>query len=311
MKRQLLTLFSILLIITACSKNGSDPTNENGVSLGNDSLVNRLKLKPSDKQGLSINSQLFKDSKGAYVVTGEKNKKYWLGYFDRSGNELSTKIFDDPTEMKGAYGATLKFDFIHYFEVIEANGTIYITRQLREGKPLGPNKPFLESLMRINTNSNAITNEYTEVHYDEKSAYTSFVGPWFNNTVMITKTKVNQQGYNISSATYIYSADNTLLSTYDGSFFYTAYKSYIPLSMTEFLDLKEPRLAVRIDISNSGKTIFRTQLFPSLIETDRVTIKKQVVENNILTTEAEVLSYNGDKKSLTSKLDVRTGKLLN
>ncbi|NQX40955.1 hypothetical protein SAMN05421820_104360 [Pedobacter steynii] len=312
MKRQLLTLFSLILIITACSKNESSPTNENKVSLGNDSLVNRLKLKPSDKQGLSIKSQLFKDSKGAYLVVGEKNQKYWLGYFDRSGNELSTKTFDDdPTEIKGPYGTTIKLNSINYFDIIEVNGTIYLNKQLRDGNAQVDHTPFVESLIRINTNARAITNEYTEVKFDEKSTYTPFIGPWFNNTVIISKTSLGLPNGNSSTTNDIYSADNMLVVSYKGSFFSKKNRNYVPLSMTEFLDLNEPRFVIKRDISNLEKPIFGAYLFPSLVESDRITIKKQVVENNILTVEAEVLSYNGDKKSLTSKLDVRTGKLLN
>jgi len=311
MKKQLLTLLSIILIITACSKNESDPTNENGVSLGNDSLVNRLKLKPSDKQGLSINSQLFKDSKGAYLVTGEKNKKYWLGYFDRDGNELSTKTFDDPTEMKEPFGAISKLGRTDYDMMIEVSGSIYVVRQL-SSTGFYFNIPHVESLIRVNTNSHAITNEYAEVYFEERDGLTSFIGPWFNNAVIITKMKINKPGTATSSMTYIYSADNTLLVTHKGALFYRTNSNYIPLSMTEFLDLRKPRYAARVDISNTTNPIFNTDLFPSLIiETERVTIKKKSIENNILTVEAEVLSYNGDKKSLTSKLDVRTGKLLN
>ncbi|AOM75988.1 hypothetical protein [Pedobacter steynii] len=181
MKKQLLTLLSIILIITACSKNESEPTKEKEISLGNDSLVNRLKLKPNDKEGLIIKLQILKDSKGAYLVLGEKNKKYWLGYFDRNGNELSTKVFDDPTEMKGPYGAIIKLTETLYYDLIEVSGTIYINRQLRDD--VLSRNPFVESLIRINTNSRAITNEYTEI--DGKSSMTSFIGPWFDGTVLI------------------------------------------------------------------------------------------------------------------------------
>lgn len=310
MKKQLLTLLSIILFITSCSKNEPGSTNENGVSLGNDSLVNRLKLKPSDKQGLSIKSQMLKDSKGAYLVSGEKNQKYWLGYFDRNGNELSTKTFDDPTEMKGPYGTTVKLNFINYFDITEASGTIFITRQLRRQDNYG-NGPFVESLMRVNTNSHAITNEYTEVHFDEKSTYTSFIGPWFNNTVIISKTKLNLHGGDLSTITGISSTDNILIVSYEGKPFNKSNRNYIPLSMTEYLSLASPRYVSKMHISMQGEPIFSTKFFPSLVDSDRITIKKQVIENNILTTEADILSYDGSKQSLVSKIDIRTGTSLN
>jgi hypothetical protein len=44
MKRQLLTLFSLILIITACSKNESSPTNENGCQLRSAMIRGSLKI---------------------------------------------------------------------------------------------------------------------------------------------------------------------------------------------------------------------------------------------------------------------------
>jgi len=211
-----LTLFIIIcLAIAACSKNPAEKDPDAGPSLGNDSLVSRLKLKITDKQNLIVKILIFKDSKGGNVIAGAKDKKYWIGYFDASGNQLKVQTYtEDPTEIPTTSGGKVPVGYSFYTRLKEINKAIYIVRQMRESQINNPSDPFIEDFTKIDMNTNAITNSYTSVIPGKDEPYTSEILPWTTNLTQITKSKINTSGNIVSSISYIYNEQGALAGSF-------------------------------------------------------------------------------------------------
>jgi len=211
-----LTLFIIIcLAISGCSKNPVEKETETGPSLGNDSLVSRLKLKITDKQNLIIKVLVFKDSKGNNVIAGAKDKKYWIGYFDGAGNQLKVQTYtQDPTEIPTASGSKVPVGYNFYTRLKEVNKAIYIARQMRESQINNPSDPFIEDFTKIDMNTSAITNSYTSVIPGKDEPYTSEILPWTTNLTQITKSKINTSGNITSSVNSIYNEQGTLVGSF-------------------------------------------------------------------------------------------------
>lgn len=211
-----LTLFIIIcLAIAGCSKNPVEKETETGPSLGNDSLVSRLKLKITDKQNLIIKVLVFKDSKSNNVIAGAKDKKYWIGYFDATGNQLKVQTYtQDPTEIPTASGSKVPVGYNFYTRIKEVNKAIYIARQMRESQINNPSDPFIEDVTKIDMNTGAITNSYTSVIPGKDEPYTSEILPWTTNLTQITKSKINTAGNIVSSVNSIYNDQGTLAGSF-------------------------------------------------------------------------------------------------
>ncbi|NQX52543.1 hypothetical protein HQN86_02850 [Pedobacter panaciterrae] len=215
MKLHLTLLVMICLAIASCSKKPAENQPGDDVSLGNDSLVKRLNLKISDKQNLIVKVLVFKDSKGSYVIAGAKDKKYWIGYFDGSGNQLKVKTYTgDPTEIPTASGTKVQVGYNFFIRIKEVNKVIYITRQMRESQINNAADPFIEDFTKIDINSSAITNTYTSVIPGKDEPFTSEMLPWTNSLTEITKSKLDVAGKIVSSVNYIYNQQGTLAGSF-------------------------------------------------------------------------------------------------
>jgi len=215
MKLHLTLLVMICLAVASCSKNPSENKPDDGVSLGNDSLVKRLNLKITDKQNLIVKVLVFKDSKSSYVIAGAKDKKYWIGYFDRSGNELKVKTYtDEPSEIPTANGSKVPVGYNFYTRIKEVNSVVYIARQMRESQINNPSDPFIEDFTKIDMNTNAIANTFTSVIPGKDEPYTSEISQWTSSLTQITKSKLNTAGNIESSINYIYNGQGTLAGSF-------------------------------------------------------------------------------------------------
>ncbi len=308
MKLRLSLLVIICLAIASCSKKPVEKDPDDDISLGNDSLVKRLNLKITDKQNLIIKVLVFKDSKNNNVIAGAKNKKYWIGYFDASGNELKVKTYaDDPTEIPTASGSKVPVGYNFYTRIKEVNKVVYITRQMRESQINNAPDPFIEDFTRIDMNSNAIANNYTSVIPGKDEPYTSEISVWTNSLTAITKSNLDNAGNISSSIKYIYNEQATLM----GSFASPKDLKYIekPLSATEYILVTGNfHFICKKLADNSVK--YDVDLLAGIPPIRSGTIGLVTITGNVIEIEYPLNMADGSSRNGYKKIDSTTGEEL-
>lgn len=299
--KKLLTLLAFATIcIIGCSKS-NDPVVETPMSLGNDSLVSRLNLKITDKIGLKVIGQLFTATDKSTVIAGTKNEEYWYGYFDASGNEITTRTYKDPKEMNVGYGGKMQLNSISFRQKKQIGRFIYINRFLSEDKSLGSG--LYEIVTRIEVGKKNITDNISEVVGGSDVPYTSMIGSWANGGTVISKTKIDIYGFSTERIHYIYDSNLTLLKSFSTS---NLNANYIPLTETEYLNFIQNSVA-RINTSNPENPIYETDTKPSVELNAIVTLSNRFIEGDILFSVFSVTKFNGEKYSVTTKMNISTG----
>lgn len=308
MKRYLLTIITIGLL-ASCSKSENSPDKPNGISLGNDSLVTRLSLKIADKENLKIDKQLFKDSKNGYLIAGLKNNKYWIGYFDKSGSEVTTKTYDDPTEMKGAYGKVIKVSFSFIFGVYEAGNKIIITRQIRDKEGYeGILNGFVENETILNINSKNISTKYSEVVPGGPVPFTYFIGPWFENNFLSVKILIDDMSLIKSISNQIIDDSGVVLATFPKERIGQSLE-YYTTSLTEYIT-RNGNILTKYSINNIDNAVYSIKIFPDLPDNAKLEITSKSYLNNILSITAKTTTFEGVVKVASANVDLKTGKIL-
>lgn len=311
MKKYLIIALAVSgLLIGACSKDKSIETSKS--TLGNDSLVTRLSLKITDKNNLVIKSQLFKDSKSSYLISGLKDKKYWIGYFDKSGNQLFTKTYtDDPTEMTLSNGSVIKLPYILIFpEIKEIGKFLFINRWIREVEPgsIATQRGFVENLTQLNTVTNTAASSYHDVAFGTGATLNLSILPWYNNqSYIISRMIVLANGDNGPTTDFLYNADGNELSKF--SSLSLKYPYATPISDTEYLSISTTGVA-RINILNSMSTVFATPIFTDLPKNLGVTLIDKSIVMNMLTVTVSVTYMDGIARISKTSIDINTGKIL-
>lgn len=316
MKIHLITTIAIAsLMVTSCSKDKGVDTDTEGAktTLGNDSLVTRLSLKISDKSNLMIKSQLFKDSRGSYIISGEKDKKYWIGYFDKSGNQIFTKTYiDDPTQMTITGGSVIQLPYTRLFGSIKEIGSfIFINRSLRRSADVsGQNEQgFVENLTQINTTTNAITSTYSNIVFGGEVPFTARIDSWYNGSYVIVKMLALNSGENGKITNFLYDAAGKLIvNEFPGDNNGLAWiEGIIPVSLTDYLKVTGNSVS-RISLTHNTATEFKTSIFAEVSPAPGVT--SYSVAQNILTVVGKVINQDKSERTVTVSVDINTGRII-
>lgn len=280
MKKQLLTLAALLIIFASCSKDSDSPENKK-ITLGNDSLVTRLNLKISDKTNLSIKSQIFTTRAGYLLISGIKDNKYWLGLFDKSGNQLLVKRYDqDPTVNGKEY-------FYNSFSIREGISDLFIVRQIREGNVLNPNSTsFDEANTKINFLDYTINVSYNKYSVESGYGYTSFFSEWQKETYAISNTKTDKFGLPLETTVSIFDKTGKNIGKFSG-YDFNRFSIYIPIDSKYIIELGNDNTTnLLININNIIKPYLQNGpvLINSKEENGIVTMRYTIFENNFATT---------------------------
>lgn len=316
MKNPLMLLAISIMITASCSKN-SDTNKDQKVSLGNDSLVTRLQLKIGDKTNLMLDKQIFTSSNGSALITGKQNGQYWLGLFDKGGNEIITKRYDsDPETFIGINGRIIKPTYNHFYKPAkEYSNKIFVTRQLRESSDLNSRTAFVEDLTIINLDKKIVSTSYSTIIPGEQIPYTSFIGPWINNGYVTSKTKTRIDGYDTDTDNIIYNEAGIELSRFTlerprliDYLYYTVLQENI-ISGIIIADFSKDLLFTSRDVK-TGKYIKSTVIYKAQPQDESVEFSSAILNQHILNIQLKISDVNKNTKNVTVKVDTSTYEIL-
>lgn len=319
MKNHLLTLLTLTIItFSSCSKD-KESHNEN-ISLGDDALVSKLGLKIEDKTNLTISKQIFTSSNGSVLIIGTQNAKYWLGLFDKSGKQITVKRYDaDPETFIGTGGRIIKPTYNHFYkDVIEFDNKIFITRQLREDNNLiASYGGFVEDLTKIDLSTGTISTNYSTVAYGGNVPFTSFVGPWMNDHILLTKMMTDDRGFTRTTEHIVYDLNYQekfkFSNVKPSSIFYTVISDHILINLDNLEDGNSVPTKFYLTANDivTGKKNYSTLVFENINRFSTIKILKTEIIGISLTIVFEITDPNKVITTKTVKTNLNNGLIVN
>lgn len=318
MKKQLLTLLilshlSILLfLLVSCSKNKNQITEPNQENLGNNDLVKKLNLQIKDKSNLTIEYHLLTTKKGDAIITGKQNGHFWIGVFDKLGNQLLVKRYDDdPQSFIGFNGRviipkfTLFYKSPNYFE-----DYVFITRQLSENNNLSMAKEFVEVVSKIDLNNYTLSSKRSTVVLGNESYYTKFIGPWTKGKYIATKSTTNGIGKEVKTQNIIYDSNDLELNKFNGDISEALY--YHVYQETDFITITnpQPNAEYYITLNNiySGQLKYNKKIYDG--NNGATELHEKSINVNTLILIFKHTDINNKETFNTVNIDLKTGDVI-
>ena len=305
----LVLLISLIAVATSCKKSTSPAAeNPNDISLGNDSLVKRLNLKITDKKNLHVDNQLATDSKGHYIISGKKDSISWIGYFDGSGNEITTSTFtDEPLEATFKNDLRVRLNFTYVEIIKEVEGITWIITRMTERER--SEFSFVENQIRVNSKSGSIHHTYTIIPYGTEAEYIYAIIPWYSNTTMIAKAKnIRFAPDGFGFVYYVYNNNSQLLKSFSSAGAHFTTIETIPVSMTAYITAS-PQRVVKTDMESLPSIQFDINPFPTAAN-DTLSNFTKTLNGKILKLTVQATNSKGETRTLFCDIDTENGNVL-
>lgn len=306
--------FFVSIALFSCSKPSTEPApdSEPEIVVPDTSLAGQLNLKITDKENLILVKKLFEDSKGNYIIAGEKSEKHWIGCFDKTGNEIMVKTYtDDPTSIVipngSPEGISASISYNNYQQITEINGIIYIVRQICLDSNKNNRGYFAEDLTRINPIAKTINNDYTIIQMG--IPFINQVTEWYGSYYRIARDIHINYLKSRPFLTTIYDVSDNKIGEFETLSGENSIAGYLAVSDNTYTLIRRGGFLQCWNYQNT-RLIYERRIFNLENGNYVVDIDSFKLVDNIIEIQYTYTASNGDKETKLVKLDPATGDML-